>query len=375
MGKIKVLHIYKTYFPESLGGVEQFIRQLSMATKSHGVQSDVLALTNQPTRVHRYQGQILYSVYRNIELASMGVSVDSIYLLRKIIKRYDIIHCHYPWPYGDLLYLILGSKVPAILTYHSDIVRQKNLEKVYRPLQQRFLKKVSAIAVTSNNLLQTSVTLEKYRHKSSVIPIGLNMAHYPDLSVERQQHWKQKFGDNFFLFVGVLRYYKGLHILLEALKNTDITVVIAGTGPIENELKATANQLKLANVHFLGKINDTDKVALLCSCKAFVFPSCVRSEAFGISLLEAAMYGKPMISCEIGTGTTFINKADTTGLVIPPSNSEALIKAMQSLLSNPQRCEEMGRHARERYQTLFTEKSMSEKYYSLYLSAIADNKK
>ena len=114
----------------------------------------------------------------------------------------------------------------------------------------------------------------------------------------------------FFLFVGSMRYYKGLHIALEAIVGTEIQIGIAGVNGIEKDLKAQAAALQLKNIHFFGFVNDEDKVALLNLCHGFIFPSHLRSEAFGISLLEAAVSGKPMISSEIGTGTSFVNSAN-----------------------------------------------------------------
>jgi rhamnosyl/mannosyltransferase len=168
------------------------------------------------------------------------------------------------------------------------------------------------------------------------------------------------------LFVGVLRYYKGLHILIEAAQGTDYPIVIVGAGPIEGELKAQVAQLGLNNIHFLGQLSDEDKVALLTLSYGVVFPSHLRSEAFGVSLLEGAMYGKPMISSEIGTGTTFINIADETGLVVPPSDPAALKQAMQYLWEHPEHAAEMGRRAEERYWKYFTAEKMVGAYAKLY---------
>lgn len=101
---------------------------------------------------------------------------------------------------------------------------------------------------------------------------------------------------------------------LDAVQGTDYPVVIVGSGPVEAELKAHASRLGLRIVHFLGALPDEDKVALLRLCYAVVFPSHLRSEAFGISLLEGAMYGKPLISSEISTGTSYINVSEVFGV-------------------------------------------------------------
>ena len=178
--------------------------------------------------------------------------------------------------------------------------------------------------------------------------------------------WRASVGDKFFLFVGVLRYYKGLHILLDAVADLDYPVVIVGAGPIEAELKAHALRLGLTHVLFLGVLDDADKVALLTLCYAMVFPSHLRSEAFGISLLEGAMYGKPMISSEIGTGTSYINIHNQTGLVVPPSDARAFRDAMVTLWNNPTLAAAMGVQAEERYRKLFTAERMASNYMALY---------
>ena len=208
--------------------------------------------------------------------------------------------------------------------------------------------------------------LTRYKDKTCVIPIGLDKAIYPRPRAEVKERWRQRCGDRFFLFIGVLRYYKGLHILLDAVVNTDYPVVIVGAGPIELELKQHAQRLGLKNVMFVGALDEEDKVALLELCYALAFPSHLRSEAFGISLLEGAMYGKPMISSEIGTGTTYINIDGDTGLVVPPSDPGAFRAAMRTLWDNPQLAAQMGQRAERRYWDLFTAERMAYNYMQLY---------
>jgi rhamnosyl/mannosyltransferase len=78
------------------------------------------------------------------------------------------------------------------------------------------------------------------------------------------------------------------------------------------------------------------------------------------------MYGKPMISSEIGTGTTFINIANETGLVVPPSDPLALRRAMRYMWEHPEQAAEMGRRAEERYLQHFTADKMVAMYVKLY---------
>ena len=139
--------------------------------------------------------------------------------------------------------------------------------------------------------MATSPILAQYKDKTEIITYGLDKCIYPVATQERLDYWRHKVGEKFFLFVGMLRYYKGLHILLQAAAGTSIPIVIVGNGPEEAALKRQALALGLTNVHFLGALPEPDKVALFTLCYAMAFPSHLRSEAFGISLLEAAMFG------------------------------------------------------------------------------------
>lgn len=364
---MRVLHFYKTSFPDTMGGVEQVINQIARGANKLGVKTDVLSLT--PERVQRtieIDGYLAHRARLDLQIASTGFSVSAFVRFAQLAKKADLIHYHFPWPFMDVVHFATMVKKPTVVTYHSDIIRQKHLLKIYRPLKWKFLGDMNRIVATSPNYLATSDVLAKYRHKVSVIPIGLDKATYPVPSSEKLDYWRNKLGQKFFLFVGVIRYYKGLHILMEAAKGADYPIAIVGAGPIEDELKQQVVKLGLRNVHFLGHLPDEDKVALLMLCYGVLFPSHLRSEAFGISLLEGAMYGKPMISSEIGTGTTFINNANETGLVVPPSDHVALRQAMQYLWEHPEQAAEMGRRAEERYWHHFTADQMVRSYVDLY---------
>ncbi|NYH08982.1 glycosyltransferase family 4 protein [Pseudomonas moraviensis] len=364
---MRVLHFFKTYLPDSVGGIEQVIFQLCESGAQHGIDGQVLTLSANPEPAVVRLGQ--HEVHRaklDIQFASTGFSWSVFKQFRELAAEADVINYHFPWPFMDLVHFASGVNKPTVVTYHSDIIRQKHLLKLYRPLMNRFLASADRIVAASPNYLHTSDVLQQFQDKTRVIPYGLNKTGYPQPDIERMNRWRQQLGDKFFLFVGVMRYYKGLHILLDALKDVDYPVVIVGAGPLEQELHAQAAALGLKNIHFLGRLSDEDKVALLQLSYAIVFPSHLRSEAFGISLLEGAMYGKPMISSEIGTGTSYINIHNETGLVVPPSHPQAFREAMRTLWENPARAAEMGLKAEARYRQLFTADEMGRKWTELY---------
>lgn len=356
---IKVLHFFKTYYPDTTGGIEQVIFQLCQGSRAFGVEGEVLTLSPNPlpARVRVADHQVVRAK-ENFNVASTGCSLQVFKQFKKMAAEADLVHFHFPWPLMDLMHFITHHGRPAVLSYHSDIIKQRTLLKFYSPLMNQFLKSMDRILVASPNYLNSSETLKPFKDKTTVVPYGLDQLEYPQVSTQRQDQWRKRVPEKFFLFVGVLRYYKGLDSLLSALEGVDYPVVILGGGPQEQELKTQAEKLQLRNVLFLGRLDDEDKACLLQMCYALVFPSHLRSEAFGISLLEASMYGKPMISCEIGTGTTYVNIHEYTGLAVPPNAPLALREAMRRLWDNSELTQELGNNARARFQELFTAERM-----------------
>jgi rhamnosyl/mannosyltransferase len=366
---MKVLHVYRTYFPDTQGGLEEVIRQICLGTGARGVTSRVFTLSDEPypRRLPRVEAEVI-RVNKSFEIASCGFALSGIRRFIREVEWADIVHYHYPWPFSDMLYLLAGRGKPAVLTYHSDIVRQKALLALYRHLMEHYLGCMNRIVATSPNYFATSEVLNRFADKVEVIPIGLDEPSYPPVDKRNRDidFARDRYGEGFFLFVGVLRYYKGLHILLEAVQGMPYKVVIVGAGPVEAELREQARRLSLDNVSFAGFISDREKMALFHLCRAVVFPSYLRSEAFGVTLLEGAMSSKPLISAEVGSGTSHINVDGETGLVVEAGSSEALRAAMDVLHREPALAEDMGCKARERYELLFTGRLMGKRYADLY---------
>ncbi len=364
---MRVLHFFKTYHPDTFGGVERTIHAIAKGSAAHGIETDVLSLSRSPSQnTCRFDGHMAHKAKLDLEFASTGFSREAFTLFRQLSAKADIIHYHFPWPFMDLVHLATSPRKPTLVTYHSDIVKQKTLLKLYRPLMNRFLGDVDRIVATSGNYVRTSPVLPRFSDKVDVIPLGLDEGDYPRAPATLLQSWRERFPRPFFLFVGVLRYYKGLQYLLRAAQGLVADIVIIGEGPMEAQLQNEAKALSLDNVHFLGKKSDLDKAALLELCKAFVFPSHLRSEAYGLSLIEAAMFAKPMISCEIGTGTSFVNQHQVTGLVVPPADAGELKRAMEVLLGDPEKAAKYGQNARRHYEKQLTAARMAERYVEQY---------
>lgn len=366
MKKLRVLHVYRTYFPETQGGAQEAIRQFCLATRPYGVDNSVFALAHDPLpqEMDLPEGRLVRSKSL-IEIASCDFGgLDAIRRCRAAAAAADVIQVYYPWPFADLMLPFVRQGKPLLVTYMSDIVRQAKLDLLYGPLRAYLLGSADVIAATSPTYAQTSEVLQRYPGKVRAIPHCLGEAPASDPAVSAR--WRQRLGDDFFLFVGVLRYYKGLEFLVRAAPQVDRPIAIVGDGPERGRLEALAAELGASNVHFLGALPDVDKFALNALCRAVVFPSHLRSEAFGITLLEAARAGRPMISCEIGTGTSWVNLDGETGLVVPPADPAALAGALQRLAGDDALCRTLGEAAQRRWREVFSPAVVGQTLRNLY---------
>jgi glycosyltransferase involved in cell wall biosynthesis len=364
---LKILHFYRTYYPDTQGGLEEAIRQICLSTSLLGAENRVLTLQRKPgeSTVERPECTV-YRSPRHLSISSCDMGFKILPLYKELLDWCDVVHYHFPWPFADLMELIAGGNKPYLVTYHSDIVRQRHLGKLYRPLMNRFLGRASKIVATSKNYFASSPVLSQHSELVDIIPLGIDESSYPPVNESVLATVERRFGQGFFLFIGVFRYYKGLHILLDAMKGASYPVVIAGSGTIEQELKERAEKLQLENVVFPGFVSDDEKMALLKLCKGVVFPSYLRSEAFGMTLVEGAMMAKPLISTEVGTGTSHVNIDGETGLVVAPGSVKDLREAMDYIHGHPDEAKQMGERARLRYLENFTGDIIGQQYLDVY---------
>ncbi|MFN3622665.1 MAG: glycosyltransferase [Hyphomicrobium sp.] len=359
---MKILQVFKVYLPDGFAGVERVIYEIAEGTTRLGFDHSVLSLSRSPNvdgiPIGSHHG---FSARLHLDIASTPLSLAAWGLYRRLAAEADLVHFHFPWPMGDLLHMTSGVRKPTIVTYHSDVVKQKVLLRAYRPLMHRFLDRADRIVATSPGYAESSDVLQRYRSKTSVICLGIDEQH-PAADPLLVEEWRRRVGDRFFLFVGQFRYYKGIDFLLAAAAQTGVPVVLAGSGSLAEHVERT----RPPNVFLAGPIDDANKNALLELCTALVLPSHLRSEAFGVVLLEAARAGKPLISCEIGTGTTYVNKDGVTGIAVPPADVGALAAAMRTLANDQKMASAMGRAARDRFDQLLTARVMCRQYADLY---------
>ena len=368
----RVLHVYKDY-PPVLGGIEGHLRLLATRLAARPDLAVTVLVTSPDGPSSRFvdEGVTVFKASRLATLASTPLSPSLFWQLGRLPA--DLVHLHFPYPLGELAYLCRGVDRPLVITYHSDVVRQRRLLFFYRPFLQRILARADAIIATSPNYIATSPYLQPHAERCVVIPLGVDLSGFQadrraEATALRRQH-----GTPLLLFVGRFRYYKGLTHLLHALERLpSVHLLLVGSGPLEPQLRHQAAAAGLAaRVHFAGDVAEAALPAYYQAADLFVLPAVERAEAFGISQIEAMASGLPVVCTEVGSGTSYVNVHGETGLVVPPRDPAALASAIAALLDDPPRRRAMAEAARHRAQTHFSANLMVDRTAALYHQVLA----
>jgi rhamnosyl/mannosyltransferase len=238
------------------------------------------------------------------------------------------------------------------------------------------LARADAITVSNPNYIQSSPYLHSLAAKCKVIAHGADLSRFAatETVLGQAEEVRRRYASPLLLFVGLLRYYKGLPFLIEAMSQINARLLIVGQGPQGEEWRALTRQRSLEDrVIFLGCISDQELLALYHACDVFVLPSIHRSESWGAVQVEAMACGRPVVCTELGTGTSFVNLNSITGLVVPPQDSAALAEAINRLLADPELRHRMGEAGRERAQQELSADVMVKRLVQLYQEVMASN--
>ncbi|MCR4432913.1 MAG: glycosyltransferase [Caldiserica bacterium] len=346
--KPRVLQVNKLYFPH-IGGVEKVVQRLGEGLAQEGYSITVLAC-GPKTEEKELNGVHLQLVKTSFYVSSAPFSFSFPSFYKKLSREADLIIHHFPDPAGELAELIVNANPPKIVLYHSDVVRQKALKPFYDLETRIFLSRAKYIVATSPNYAQTSPILSQFKEKVRIIPLAVDTDFFtpegpvhPILSQIRQE------GFSIVLYVGRFAYYKGLEYLIKAVPSLpqNVRVVLVGDGEGKPKLLSLVKELHLEErVVFIPPVKDEELPSVYRGADVFVLPSIARSEAFGLVACEAMACGVPVITTEIGTGTSFYNLHGQTGLIISPKDAMELSKAIMDLFRQGR--EEFSSFARER---------------------------
>ncbi|MBN1192245.1 MAG: glycosyltransferase [Coriobacteriia bacterium] len=355
------------YYPPHLGGIEYHLRDLSveLVERGHGVRA-IVANEGRETLTETVDGVEVTRLGRAFAYASTPVAFKMKSAIVREATRADapdVFHLHFPYPWGEVSWLASAGgrgalsgwrpkvTLPTVLSYHSDIVRQKAMLAAYGPILRRVLDRVDIVLASSPNMVEHSPFLSPIVDKCRVIPYGIHVERFaetPEL-LTRAAELRRGHDRPIVLFVGRLVYYKGPEVLVRAMAEVDADLVVIGRGPLKAELEALAESGGITSrVTFLDPVDDDELAAWYHAADVFCLPSVARSEAYGLVQLEAHASGTPVVSTRLTTSVPFVNADGVTGLTVPPGDVTALVEALRTLVTDESLRTRLGQQARSR---------------------------
>ena len=365
---MKILQLGKFY--PIKGGVEKVMFDLMLGLSIEGVECDMLCAAYHGESFTREMSNKakLMVVHTVKELAATMISPAMVGKLRQIANDYDIIHVHHPDPMAALALFCSGYKGKVVLHWHSDILKQKSLLKLYMPIQKWLVNRADVIVGTTPVYVKESPYLQEVQHKVTYLPIGVCHLESP---IKQVMDLRRKYLDKHIVFsLGRLVPYKGFAYLIEAAKHLDdnYVVLIGGTGPLRDELQAQIDSLGLQErVQLLGYVSDVDLPAYFEACDLFCMSSVMKTEAFGIVQIEAMSCGKPVVATKIPeSGVSWVNQDGVSGLNAEPCNAADLARCIRGIMADEEAYARFSKGALDRYKTWFTQEEMIKKCLEIY---------
>lgn len=360
--RLRVLQVSK-FYPPHRGGMESHLQALC---------GQLRAEVNVEVLVAGEGRRTVEEVLDSVKVTRVGTLFDFAAapvcpgLVRRIREsRADIVHVHWPHPTALLAYLASGQAGRLVLTYHSDVVRQRVLGGMFGPVLRRVLERADAVIVASPNYVESSPVLQQFKKKCSVIPFGVPLEEFDRVDPLEVEQIRARFGPRIVLGVGRLIYYKGFEHLVRAMKDVDAHLLIIGEGPLRGALEQEVERAGVkGRVTFLGHVENV--VPYYHAADVFALPSIARSEAFGIVQLEAMACHKPVVNTRLDSGVTYVSPDGVTGLTVPPADPAALADALNKLLEDPALRARYGRAARLRVEREFDLEVMGRRTRQLY---------
>lgn len=370
---MRVLHFGKYWRQD--GGIETHVKTLCRGLTGLGVE-----VVNLVSSLDKTSSDFITDGYRVVEVPSLGIHFSTsispamVGAARRLHqeKPFDVVHLHFPDPMSHLAAMFLPRSIPRVISWHSDIVKQKQLLKLYRPWQYRQVMQSAAIIVptaahfSSSTQIPASYPLAK-RH---IIPYGLDYSPTVDESILADMaHALRLRAQGKFVVFALGRHvgYKGFDVLLEAMQHTEAYLVLGGDGPLRDSLLAQAQQLGVIDrVWFSGRLSAADMAACYQACDVFCLPSVTPNEAFGLVQLEAMACGKPVICTQLNNGVNAVNPHGITGLTVPVQDPIALGQAIETLRLDSALRHRLGQQAQQHALTTYAMQTMCQRHKSLY---------
>jgi len=340
------------YYPPHIGGVQIHTRALARGLSEREYDVEVVTSTGCDERVKVTTVPCLRIPYSPVPLTFPKIHAD-------------VYHSHIPSPF--FARCVLKKKYrPHIVTYHNDVVIPNRvngkplpqfvsrwIENQNEKLVRSILDTAEVIIATTRSYAETSPLLNDFLDKVEIIP---NAIRVNEFVLGKDAGEREKI----VLYAGRLVEYKGLPILIRAMKNIQAQLVVLGDGEDRNRFEKLAQTMGV-RIEFRGKVSDTEVKEWLRKARVLVLPGKSRLEAFGIILLEAMACKTPVIAPNLpGVGEI----ARNGGLVF--EDEEELALAITRLLDDDALATELGIRGRSSVEHSYDWELVLDKIEALY---------
>ncbi|HEX8182251.1 MAG TPA: glycosyltransferase family 4 protein [Candidatus Saccharimonadales bacterium] len=322
------------------GGVQEIVRAMQKELIHRG--HDVKILTPEPRELadsHRTKDIIFVGSAADFKsplhtTSQFSVTAD-MYGIEQMLEeqQFDILHFHEPWVPMLSRQILSRSTSVNIATFHAKLpetMMSRTVVRVVTPYTKAVLRNLDELTAVSEAAAEYVSTMTDA--PISIIPNGIDLSQFKAISKISTPSKKTK---KTLLYIGRLERRKGVNNLLEAYghlsdRSPDVELIIAGDGPDREKLEATASELDLPNVKFLGYISEEEKIKLLATADLFCAPA-LYGESFGIVLLEAMASGLVTVA---GNNPGYASVMQELGSIslVDPKNSDEFARRMHVLL-------------------------------------------
>lgn len=350
---MKILILSWEYPPRNIGGISTHVYNLSHSLVQAGNEIHVITCGKEGAeafeddngvQVHRVEPYNIPSgnFIEWVNHLNYAMIEKSIKILKESGK-FDLLHAH-DWLVAFAARTLKEiHKLPLISTIHSTEHGRNNgiytdMQKYIASVEDFLLKESNKVICCSNYMKEQIASLFNYSLEDiNVIPNGVPAGSLKNENILSFRRNYASDEEKLIFFIGRHTYEKGIHLLIEAIPriiptNSHVKFIIAGVGPMTEELKYKAYALGVADkIVFTGYLNDFDKNSFYQAADAVVIPSLY--EPFGIVALEAMVEGCPVIAARTG-GLEEIITDNITGKLFDVSSSVDLADAIIDLLNN-----------------------------------------
>ena len=369
----KVLQVGKFFYPDK-GGIESTTKFIFDHFVHDENVNDVICFKRGKGSQKIYYGKsFVLKCGTAFHVASTPISFKFFYWFRKLRNNYDIIHIHAPNPLAAVALFLFPPKGKVLLHWHSDILTHKFLYLFFRFFESYLLKRADLILGTSPVYVQHSPSISRYDFKANYISSSTAESNF-EVNEERVNEIKNEYDGRKIIFaLGRFIYYNGFEYLIEAAKYLpdDFVILIGGAGPMKEKYVALIKEYNLYNkIYLISDISQKELGNYYKACDVFCLPSTEKTEAFGLVLVEAMVFGKPVLATNIaGSGTSWVNVNNVTGINVEPKNGKALAEGVLKIMEEGN-YKRFCINSRKRYEEKFTNTKFIDKLIMYYIQLI-----